>query len=308
MVVPEVTVIVPLYNKRGLIERCVASIRAQTFIDFEVVVIDDGSTDTSFADFERACTGDARFRLVRQPNGGVSSARNAGIELARAEVIAFLDADDEWSPGYLETIAELARRHPDAPLLATAFRIVQGGTQVHLRQGLFGYVSLVDIRSLFAAWSRLGGCPLFIGATAVRRADLRAIGGFELGMNLGEELLAFIRLAERGPIAISDRPLATYHLARTGSLATSPSPTAIRHHLKLVDELARQVALGRCPLTVYRYWLGLHAAYLVEARQRTELLRFLLRTPWQFKARQWVTFLLELGGVRGPVRRILGRA
>jgi glycosyltransferase involved in cell wall biosynthesis len=305
---PEVSIVVPLYNKAAYVERCVASIRTQTFADFEVVVVDDGSTDSSHAVFERACAGDARFRLLRQPNGGVSKARNTGIEHARAEVVAFLDADDEWSPGYLAAIVGLARRHPEAPVLGTAYQIVQGGTDLHLRQGMFDGVSPVDIQGFFAAWSRLGGCPLFIGATAARRADLLAIGGFEVGMNLGEELLAFIRLVERGPIAFDDTPLAIYHLARAGTLATSPSPTAIRHHLKLVGELERQVGLGRCPASVLRVWRWLHAHYLVEAGQRADLLRFLMRTPWQFKGRQWITYLLELTGVRGPVRRILGRA
>jgi glycosyltransferase involved in cell wall biosynthesis len=305
---PEVSIVVPLYNKAGYVDRCVASIRAQTMTDFEVIVVDDGSTDSSHADFERACAGDARFILVRQPNGGVSRARNAGIERASAEVIAFLDADDEWSPGYLEAIVALARRHPDVPLLGTAYQIVQGGTDVHLRQGLFDGVSPVDVHGFFAAWSRLRGCPLFIGATAARRTDLLAIGGFEPGMNLGEELLAFIRLAERGPIAFEDRPLAIYHLGLAGTLATSPSPTAIRNHLKLVAELERQVALGRCPATVHRHWLGLHAGYLMQTGQRGELLRFLFRSPAQFEARQWARGLFEVAGVRGTLRRILGRA
>ena len=304
---PEVSVVVPLYNKASFVERCVASIRSQSMPDFEVIVVDDGSTDTSFADFQRACAGDARFRLLSQPNGGVSRARNTGIEHACAEVVAFLDADDEWCPGYLEAIVALARRHPDAPLLGTAYQILQGGTDLHLRQGLFDGVSPLDVHGFFAAWSRLGGCPLFIGATAARRAGLRAIGGFEPGMNLGEELLAFIRLAERGPLAFDDRPLAIYHLGLAGTLATSPSPTAIHNHLKLVTELERQVALGRCPQAVHRRWLGLHAGYLMQAGQRLELLRFLFRSPGQFPPSQWASGLLEVAGLRGTLRRMMWR-
>jgi glycosyltransferase involved in cell wall biosynthesis len=306
--VPEISVVIPLYNKSEFVERCVASIRAQTLADFEVVVVDDGSTDDGLEVFRRACDGDPRFHLVQQPNGGVSKARNTGVEHARAGVIAFLDADDEWMPGYLEAIADLARGHPDAPLLATAYRIHQGATHVHGRESLFGGVSSVDAQVFFVAWARLGGCPLFIGATAARRDDLLAVGGFEVGMNLGEELLTFIRLVERGPIAFLDQPLAVYHLALSGSLATSPSPTAIRNHMKLLAALERQVSLGRCPPVVYRRWLWLHAHYLTEAGHRGELLRFLARAPSQFKARQWATYLLELAGVRGPLRRILGRA
>ena len=304
---PEVSIVVPLYNKAAYVGRCVASIRSQTFADFDAIVVDDGSTDTGLEDFRRACEGDPRFVFVRQANGGVSKARNTGIGHARADVVAFLDADDEWSPGYLEAIVALARRHPDAPLLGTAYQIVQGGTDVHLRQGLFEGVSPVDVHGFFAAWSRLGGCPLFVGATAARRADLLATGGFEVGMNLGEELLAFIRLAERGPIAFDDRPLAIYHLGLAGTLATSPSATAIRNHVKLLDELERQVGLGRCPAAVHRRWLGIHAGYLMQSGQRAELLRFLVRSPAQFRARQWAAGILEVLGMRGALRRLVGR-
>lgn len=305
---PEVSIVVPLYNKADYVERCVASIRSQTLADFEAIIVDDGSTDSSVKDFAHACAGDARFTIIRQANGGVSKARNTGIAQARAEIVAFLDADDEWSPTYLEAIAALARRHPDATLLGTAYQIVQGGTGVHLRQGLFGGRSPVDVHGFFAAWAQLGGCPLFIGATAARRADLLAIGGFEVGMNLGEELLAFIRLAERGPLVFDDRPLAIYHLGLAGTLATSPSPTALRNHHKLLAELERQVALGRCPAPVYRRWMGIHAGYLIQSGQRAELLRLLLGSPARVPARQWLAGLLEVIGMRGALRRILGRA
>ncbi|MFM1987067.1 MAG: hypothetical protein RJA99_24 [Pseudomonadota bacterium] len=304
---PELSVVVPLYNKAEYVERCARSIRAQTLTDFEVIVVDDGSTDTGLEDFRRACDGDSRFVFTSQPNGGVSKARNTGIERARADVVAFLDADDEWLPGYLAAIAALARRHPEATLLGTAYRIVQGGSAIHRREGLFDGVSPIDIDGFFAAWARLGLCPLFIGATAVRRADLLAIGGFEVGMNLGEELLTFIRLLERGPIVFHDEPLVVYHLGLTGTLATSPSPTAIRNHVKLISELERQVERGHCPPSVCRRWMALHAHYLIQTGQRGDLLRFLVRSPSQFAARQWAAGLLELTGLRRPLRWILGR-
>ena len=189
---PAVSIIIPLYNKAGFVERCVASIQAQTLCDFEVVVVDDGSTDSSFEDFRCATEHDPRFRIVRQVNGGVSRARNAGIALARAELIAFLDADDEWRPDYLAAIVDLARRYPDAVIYGTAYEVLQDRTERFLKQGAFDGHSLIEPREFFEAWSRLGGCPLFIGATAVRRAPLNVVGGFEPGMDLGEELLTFI--------------------------------------------------------------------------------------------------------------------
>lgn len=104
---PFVTVVIPLYNKQRTIARAIASIRAQTFQDFEVVIVDDGSTDGSAQQLE-ACgaTADPRFRCVRQANAGPGAARNAGARRARGRCIAFLDADDEWLPHHLQHAAQ----------------------------------------------------------------------------------------------------------------------------------------------------------------------------------------------------------
>jgi glycosyltransferase involved in cell wall biosynthesis len=305
---PEVSVIVPLYNKAMYVERCVASVRAQTFADFEVIVVDDGSTDSSVEDMCRAFAGDRRFRLVSQANGGVSKARNTGIEHAAAELIAFLDADDEWRPGYLEAIVAAARRHPQAVLIGTGFEVLYAGRDLYRRHGAFGARTLVPAAQVLEAWGRLRSCPLFIGATAMRRAALRAIGGFEPGMHLGEELLVFLRLLQMGDLSFDDRPLATYHQSAAGSLSTSPSLAAIRGHRKLVDEMARQARLGRCPEAIYRRWLGIHVGYLMDAGQRAELIRVLCRAPRDLELRQWLAGLLEILGMRGVLRRLLGRA
>jgi GT2 family glycosyltransferase len=95
-----VSVVVPLYNKADSILRTLRSVAAQTVEDFEVIVVDDGSTDGG-GEIVRAFA-DPRVRLLRQPNGGPGVARNAGLALARGEFVSFLDADDEWLPTFLE--------------------------------------------------------------------------------------------------------------------------------------------------------------------------------------------------------------
>lgn len=309
MSTPTVSIVVPLYNKAPYVERCVASIRAQTLGDYEVIVVDDGSTDSSFDDFRRACEGDARFVLLRQSNGGVSRARNVAIGRARASLVAFLDADDEWDPGYLQAIVDVAARHLDAVVVGTGYTVIYDDSQTFVRRGAFDGHELVPARAFFDAWARLGNCPLFIGATAVRLDALRAVGGFEPGMNLGEELLTFIRLLERGPVAFDDRPLATYRQSASGSLSTSPSVAAIRMHRLLIDELARQVKRGRCPPAIHRRWLAMHAGYLMQAGERAALLRLLVESPpGRLRLREWTRAFLAVLGLRGLVRRLLGRA
>lgn len=100
-----VSVVIPLYNKKNQILRAIDSVLAQSFQDFEIVVVDDGSTDGSVEVLLRAGMQDnPRFSLVRQPNAGPGRARNVGVAHARGRYIAFLDADDEWRPPYLQKV------------------------------------------------------------------------------------------------------------------------------------------------------------------------------------------------------------
>ncbi len=115
-----VSVIVPLYNKAPYVLRSLDSIRAQTFTSFEVIVVDDGSTDGG--DRLVDAYPDERFRLVRQQNAGPGAARNRGIGCARGEFLAFLDADDVWFPGYLEhSLAALTEQAPEAAAVSSGY-------------------------------------------------------------------------------------------------------------------------------------------------------------------------------------------
>ena len=90
-----------MYNVQGYVAKCMASLSAQTLADFEVIVIDDGSTDGSLLEAQTAIGTDLRFRLIQQENSGLSEARNVGLELAQGTFIAFVDSDDSVTPGYL---------------------------------------------------------------------------------------------------------------------------------------------------------------------------------------------------------------
>ena len=106
-----VRVVIPLYNKGILVRRALNSVLSQTYQNFEVVVVDDGSTDEG-PEVVRECS-DSRVRLIRQENAGPGAARNRGAQESQAPYLAFLDADDEWMPLFLEVYVECLRSHPD---------------------------------------------------------------------------------------------------------------------------------------------------------------------------------------------------
>ena len=106
-----ISVVIPLYNKEKQIANTLQTVLKQTFQDFEIVIVNDGSTDNSVAEVEKVQ--DSRIRVIHQQNAGVASARNKGIEESKYDLVAFLDADDEWKPEYLETQYKLYLKYPE---------------------------------------------------------------------------------------------------------------------------------------------------------------------------------------------------
>lgn len=114
-----ISVVIPLYNKAHTIVNTLTTVMNQTYKDFEVVIVNDGSTDNG-VDVIKSNFKDSRIRIVNQENAGVSAARNRGIEKAKGDWIAFLDADDEWLPNYLSYISEAIYKSPDCSMFITA--------------------------------------------------------------------------------------------------------------------------------------------------------------------------------------------
>lgn len=206
--VPSVTVVVPLHNARSTIARCLESIRRQTFQDFEVVLVDDGSSDGG-SDIAGCYLTDTD-RLVRQENAGVSRARNRGISESRAKYVAFLDADDEWSPGFLEAVTALAHRYPEAGIFATGYRTV-------FRKGRAVEITLTtpesDTQCLVRDYFRraLGGTLIWTGCIMIPRSVFTTVGAFPENVPIGEDLDLWGRISLRFSLAYDTRILSTYH-------------------------------------------------------------------------------------------------
>lgn len=206
---PIISVVIPLYNKESEIQRAIRSVLAQTYPNFEVIVVNDGSTDNSLEQVQKIT--DPRVRIILQENQGVSSARNNGVAQAKSEWIAFLDADDEWNPEFLESIMRLRTQFPDADVLGSSYYIqnTDGTLSLPLSSTLFSenwqgiitnYLEIVNI------------CPPFDSSSfAVSKQVFESIGGFAIGVPFGEDIDIWIRLSLRSKMAYINKPLSIYH-------------------------------------------------------------------------------------------------
>lgn len=204
-----ISVVIPLYNKEKQIACTLQSVFEQTFQNFEIVIVDDGSTDNSVEEVEKF--DDSRIRLIHQTNAGVSAARNRGIEEASGELIAFLDADDVWMPEYLATQYGLYQKYPECSVYACnyEFRDSEGKvTPTIIRKLPFeGEDGVLSNYFEVASCSHPPICSISI---MVKKTAIQAIGGFPLGIKSGEDLLTWARLAVSGVIAYSRKSLAMF--------------------------------------------------------------------------------------------------
>lgn len=124
---PTVSVLISTYNRAGWLAEAIASVRAQTFQDWELIVVVDGSTDDTVERLQRLASDEPCLRIVTQLHQGLSAGRNTGIRAARGELIAFLDDDDRWMPEKLEREVEHLRRHPEAGGVFVAANLIDAG-------------------------------------------------------------------------------------------------------------------------------------------------------------------------------------
>ncbi len=218
-----VSVIMPLYNKAAHIRRAVNSVLAQTHADFELIVVDDGSTDRG-ADIVLQY-GDPRVRLIQQVNAGASAARNRGVKEAKSGLVAFLDADDEWWADFLETVLALRRRFPQAAVWGTAYtEMHQGGRLRRLPLDAETRRQVEGLLINFFLFSIRSGQPCNCSSMMVRKDALLAIGGFPSELVRLTDTHTLFRLALRHPIAYCPLEKAIYHMEaenRTGGCVYS---------------------------------------------------------------------------------------
>ena len=203
------SVIIPLYNKAPYVRKAVESVVGQTFADWELWVVDNGSTDESseiVAEFT-----DSRVRTVRlEDNIGPGAARNKGVELSTAPWICFLDADDWWEPTFLEEMAGLVGRHPDAGIYGTSYCIVKNGKKRVAPIGVDDSFTEGEI-NYCRVYAKTLCMPLTSISVCIPRAVFDTTGGFPANIRLGEDFLLWIRIALNHKVVLLNKPLSNYN-------------------------------------------------------------------------------------------------
>ena len=219
------SVIIPLYNKAPYIRKALESVFAQTYTDYEVIVVDDGSTDDSCAiadEFVREAMGNGlwaideetnrqspianRLMLLKQQNSGVSAARNNGVAQSHGDYIAFLDADDWWDPTYLEKMAQLIADYPDAGLYASNYTYYKPGkTHVAVNNLETGYINYPK------AYYESNAMPVWTSATMIPRKVFDEEAGFRAHLWMAEDFDLWIRIVLKYKVVFLNEPLAYYN-------------------------------------------------------------------------------------------------
>lgn len=193
---PTVSVVIPIYNRAWALKGAIDSVLAQDFHDFEIVVVDDGSTDNTpeiLESYQQIC-------VVTQDHRGVSAARNAGIARAAGHLITFLDSDDLWLPGKLSAQVAFFNTHPDALVCQTEEVWIKKGIRVNPKKRHKKYSGMIFERCLEL-------CIVSPSAVMMRRFLFDEIGGFDETLPVCEDYDLWLRVACRFPIYLIDAPL-----------------------------------------------------------------------------------------------------
>lgn len=209
------SIIIPLFNKVQYIEKSLLSVFNQSFQVFELIIIDDGSTDGSAEVAEDIIEKEPesvrkRISLIRQQNRGVSVTRNSGVERAKNSYITFLDADDWWDERYLEKMKWLIDTYPNAGIYGSSYFKVKKGEFIRAKIGVEDDF-VHGIINYFQVYSKTLWMPLTSISTVVRKDVFFQMRGFKPNLKLGEDFDLWLRIAAELPAAYLNEPLAYYN-------------------------------------------------------------------------------------------------
>ncbi len=224
------SVILPLYNKEKDIANTINSVLAQSHLNFEIIIVNDGSTDNSRQVVEQFK--DDRIVLYDKLNGGASSARNYGVQKSNAEYIAFLDGDDYWYSEHLETLDEMIKKIPQAKWFATAYEVKHNKHLILTMKSPvidFGLNWIGEIDDFFA--NSMIDCLAWTSSVCMRKDFFNELGGFNLKYDTGQDMDLWIRAALSSELCFCNKVTSRYELMASNRLTNKP--TKLKQHLNV---------------------------------------------------------------------------
>ncbi len=207
---PLVSIIIPTFNRSRFLPRAIESVLCQTFQDFELVIVDDGSTDKTFSIVK--AFRDPRIRYEFQPNQGVSSARNLGIKNSAGTFLAFLDSDDEWMPSKLEKQLEALEDNPGYMIVHTDEIWIRNGRKLNQKNKHRKYGGWIFSRCLPL-------CVISPSSVLLHRKVFSSIGDFNEKLPVCEDYELWLRISSRYPVLLLDQPLLKKYGGHPGQLS-----------------------------------------------------------------------------------------
>ena len=208
------SIIIPLYNKAPYIAKAIQSVAAQTYQEFELIVIDDGSKDNSYRIAQKMLDTltppFGGWGANRQQNLGVSTTRNNGVKLAKYDYIAFLDADDWWEPSFLEEMKALIEEFPEAGIYGSSYFKVRNGKFITPNIGVEkgfekGYIEY------FKNYAKTMWMPLWTGSVVIPKTIYDEFNGFKPELRMGEDFHLWVRIADNYKVVFLNKQLSNYN-------------------------------------------------------------------------------------------------
>lgn len=264
---PSVSIVIPLYQKEATVRRALDSALRQSLADFELLVVDDGSTDRGPAIVRERARADERIRLLARPNGGPGAAKNTGLREAAGRYVTFLDADDEWEPEFLGHAVQALEGHPECDVYGAAFRIGPSGVdrweelRAHgVREGVWRLTPDIDDRELSLCLGVVHSC-----SSLFRTEVVRGFGGFyeRDGCRFGEDVYLWVQLLLHCAFVRSFEVSAWYH-ADASDLGLSSGRRDIPLEPVFTDPAPIRAGCPEALAGTLERWLALHALHAIQ--------------------------------------------
>lgn len=300
----EISVVIPLYNKKDTIVAAIESILAQSILPKEIIVVNDGSTDESEKLVEQIDS--SLITVINQVNSGVSVARNKGIESAKYEWIAFLDGDDLWLPEYLEEIHKIRAQVGNASVLATAYFLQSRLEKKSITLNNLPFDSEIGELTNYFEVASTSNPPIWSSAVVIKKSALETVNGFPLDVHSGEDLLTWARLASQFTIGYARNPLSVFRLDDAHTYKNKPkripsSPDLVFEGLEKIYEQHKSLKGLKAYLA---HWKIMRANIYIRLRKSGKAVRELKKALRYkpFKVKIYIFFMIALLPVKNKNR------